>query len=374
MKEKGRLFFKNIRDCVIKGIYFIIPFAVTGGVLVSVSYIVDLIAGSDALHGLGRESTAAILINSIGNLTFSLMLPVLAASIATALSDKGAFAAGLVGGYLAQSGATLMLPFGDTTAVSGFIGAIGAGILAGISHKLIKKLFLKSSDAVKHMANTLIIPLASVLITGIIMLVLNPVVGLINTLISFLLMSISEASPILFGGILGAMMAVDLGGTLSKAAYIFATAAIASGEYTAMASVMSAGMTVPLSVALCASVFKVKFSKKESELAKANYLFGLCFVTEGVIPIAAKEPQRVIPACTIAAAVSGALSAGFGCTLIAPFGGILVIPLVGKPLLFIIATFTGVLVGTATLGIFKKEPKTRFTETAAVIIKTTKEN
>ena len=338
------------------------PFAAAGGVLVSLSYIVDFIAGGEALYGLGSENSVAVILKSLGTLTFSLMLPVLSAVTAVEISCKGAFAAGIIGGYLAQSGATLRLPYGDSRAVSGFIGAIAAGIIAGLAYKALSRLFRKNKNTWYDSSKLLFMPLLSVLGVGLFMLTINPLIGCVNTGISAVLMVLSEINPIVFGGILGAMTAIDVGGAFTKAAFIFATAAIASGEYTAMAAVMSAGMAVPLSIALCSFVFRVKFSKKETKLAKANLIFGLCSITEGAIPIAAKNPTRVIPACTIGAAVSGALSAGFGCTLIAPYGGLLVIPLVGKPLFFIVSVFTGTIVGAVLLGILKKEPKTRFTE------------
>lgn len=357
---------KRITAAVVKGVYFIIPFAVAGGVLISLSYIIDLIFSGEAIYGLGSENPVAVILKALGTLTFSLMLPTLASAVAIEISDKGAFAAGLVGGFLAQNGATLMLPYGDTTSVSGFIGAILAGVVAGFIYRGLKRLFRKASEPARHAAKSLVLPLGSVILTGVFMLSVNPLVGMVNTGISALLMLISESNPVAFGAVLGAMTAIDMGGAFSKAAFIFATAAIASGEYTAMAAVMCAGMTIPLSIALCSVVFKMKFSKKEAELAKTNLIFGLCNITEGAIPIAAKNPTRVIPACTIGAAVSGALSAGFGCTLIAPYGGLLVIPLVGKPLLFLVSVFTGTIVGATMLGLIKKEPKTKFTEVAAV--------
>ena len=359
----------NISAAIVKGVYFIIPFAVIGGVLISLAYITDMIFSSTAINGLGSENPVAVILKSIGTLTFSLMLPVLAGTIATELSDKGAFMTGLVSGYLAQTGATLMLPFGDTTAVSGFIGAISGGIISGLIYKAFGRLFLKAEENYRIMARNILIPFLSILTTAIIILSINPVVGMLNTGLSALLMVISEANPVAFGAILGIMTAADMGGTFSKAAFVFATAGIASGEYTAMAAVMSAGMTISLSIALCSLIFRIKFSKKEAVLAKANILFGLLNITDGVIPIAAKNPSRVIPACTVGAAISGALSAGFGCTLIAPFGGVLVIPLVGKPLFFIISVLTGTLIGAVMLGIMKKEPKTKYIETVKVEIK-----
>lgn len=353
--------FRKTAESVIKGVYFVIPFAVSGGILISISYVLDFIFGGDAIYGLGSENPIAVILKSLGTLVFSLMLPVLASAIAVDISDKGAFAAGLTGGVLAQNGATLMLPYGDTTAVSGFIGAILAGIVAGFMYKFFKNIFTKSEKAVLSVSKNLILPISSVLLTGLFMLSVNPLVGLLNTGLSAMLMVVSEANPVAFGAILGLMTAIDMGGAFSKAAFIFATAAIASGEYTAMAAVMSAGMAIPLSIALSAAVFKMKFSKKEAELAKANLLFGVLNITEGAIPIAAKNPTRVIPACAIGAAVSGALSAGFGCTLIAPYGGILVIPLIGRPVLFMISVFTGTVLGAVMIGIMKKEPKTQYT-------------
>lgn len=367
--EKG---LKNIYRAVLKGVNFIIPFAVTGGVLITFSYIIDMIFSKEALFGLGNENPVAVVLKSLGTLTFSLMLPVLSSAIAVELSDKGAFIAGLAGGFLAQSGATIILPFGDTTAVSGFIGALLSGILAGFIYKEFKRLTEKLNETSRQGVKNTLLPLSSVLIVSLILLCINPLIGLLNTGLSAMLMVISEANPIAFGAVLGIMTAVDFGGAFSKSAFIFATAAIASGEFTAMAAVMSAGMAVSLSVALCSYVFRMKFSQKEARLARLNLIFGFFDITEGVIPLAAKNPASVIPACTISGAISGALSAGFGCTLIAPFGGFLVLPLVGRPLFFAVSVLTGSLVGAVILGIIKKEPKIKYTEPATVKIEAKK--
>ncbi len=363
---------RNIYRAVLKGVNFIIPFAVTGGVLITLSYIIDIIFSKEAMFGLGNENPVAVIMKSLGILTFSLMLPVLSAAISVELSDKGAFTAGLVGGFLVQSGATLMLPFGDTTAVSGFIGALLCGILAGYVYKLLKNSTKKLNDITRQGIKSTLLPLSSVLVVSIILLCINPLIGLLNTGLSAMLMVISEANPIVFGAVLGIMTAVDFGGAFSKAAFIYATASIASGEFTAMAAVMSAGMAVSLSVAICSLAFRIKFSQKEARLARLNLIFGFFDITEGVIPIAAKNPASVIPACTIGGAVSGALSAGFGCTLIAPFGGFLVLPLVGKPLFFAVSVLTGSLVGAVILGIIKKEPKIKYTEPATVKVEAKK--
>lgn len=355
LRKKG--YIRNISGAVIRGVYFIIPFAVAGGVLVSLSYIIDYISGGEAVYGLGSENPVAVILKSLGTFTYSLMLPVLASSVATNLAGKGAFLSGLVGGFLAVNGATFMLPYGDTTAVSGFLGAILAGLVSGFFYKGIKRTLrhIKYKETIAD--KNIILPILSVTSTGLFMLLINPLVGFLNTGVSVLLMIVSESNPVLFGAVLGLMTAIDLGGAISKAAFIFSAAAIASGEYTAMAAVMGAGMTVPLSIALSSLIFRLKFSGKESALAKANLLFGLCGITDSAIPIAAKNPTRVIPACALGASVCGGMCAGFGCTLIAPFGGILVIPIIGRPLLFIISVFTGTLLGATVLGIIKTSAK-----------------
>lgn len=359
MKHKTKGLMNNIKKSVLKGIYYTIPFAISGGALISLAYLTDIFTGADAAYGLGDSNPVAAILKSIGSFAFGLMLPVLSGVTASELAGKNAFIAGIVSGYIAQSGATLLLPRGDTTSVSGYIGAIVAGIGAGLTVKFIKKILSKST-AFANNTKGLFEPVLSVLLSSILVLIINPLAGIVNTLASAALMSISEGNPIAFGAILGALSAIDLGGAFSKAAFIFATAAITTGEYTAMAVVMAAGMTVPLSVALSSMIFSVKFSGKEKKLARANLLFGLCSVPEGAIPIAAKSPTRVLPACTAAASVSGALSAGFGCTLIAPYGGILLLPVTGRPLLFLLSIFTGTLVGAVILGIFKEVPKNAY--------------
>ncbi len=357
MKQKLKNSLINIRTAVAKGIQKIIPFAVCGGVFVSLSYIIDIFGGTDAIYGLGSTNPLAVILKSIGTLSFTLMLPVLSGSIAAEAHKPSAFVTGLVGGFLAQQGSTLTLPYGDTTAVSGILGAVGAGIAAGLISKAVDFKKTDRDSDVQYSLSFFLSPLLSVILTSILVLSLNPFVGLLNTALSALLIVIREANPILFGGILGIMSSVDMGGAFNKAAFIFATAALASGEYTAMASVAAASMTVPLSVALSTIIFKPKFSRRERELGKANLLFGLCSVPEGAIPIAVRNPLRVVPALVSGAAVSSALSSGFGCTLLAPYGGMLLLPITGRPLLFLLSVFTGTIVGAVTLGIIKKVPQ-----------------
>lgn len=360
--------FKKITQAVVKSVYYIIPFAITGGVLISLAYITDFAISKNAVFGLGSENPVAVIFKSLGSLVFSLMLPVMSAVIAVELGGKPAFGAGITGGFLAQNGATIFLVFGDTTAVSGYIGAIFAGILGGYITLFSKKLFEKVKEEFKNTAKNVILPVVSITATGLVILAVNPLTKLVNTALSAMLMVISETNPVAFGAVLGLLSAADMGGAFSKAAFIFASASIASGEYTAMASVMAAGMTINLSIFLSSLIFRIKFSDKENGLAKANLLFGITGVNEGAIPIAAKSPARIIPACAAGSAISSALSAGFGCTLIAPYGGLLVIPLVGKPLLFLVSVLTGTLVGALLLGLLKKEAKTDFYVTEKVEI------
>lgn len=357
MKKGNRSTFSGIKSAVIKGIQRIIPFAVCGGIFVSLSYIIDIFGAEDAVYGLGSTNPLAIISKSVGSLCFNLMLPVLSAFIAAEISKSSAFIAGLVGGFLAQQGSTLTLPYGDTTAVSGVLGAIGAGITAGLISKAFDFKRNGENADLSYSLRFFLSPLVSVIITSAIILCLNPFVGLLNTALSALLIFTREANPVLFGGILGFMASVDMGGAFNKAAFIFATAALTSGEYTVMASIMAASMTVPLSVALAGAVFRPKFTHREQVLCKANILFGLCSVPEGAIPIAAKSPVRVIPAMVSGAVVSSALSSGFGCTLLAPFGGVLLLPITGRPALFLLSVFTGTLVGAVALGLLKNEPE-----------------
>ena len=357
MKKKIENFLFNIKTAIFKGIPKTIPFALCGGIFVSLSYIIDIIGGTDSVYGLGSTNPLAVILKSVGTLSFTLMLPYLSAVIASEIYRPSAFLTGLVAGFLAQQGSTLTLPFGDTTAVSGVLGAIGAGITAGYICKLTNLKQKENSFELSYSLRFFLSPILSVILTSFIILSLNPFVVFLNTALSAMLIVTREANPVLFGAILGIMASIDMGGAFNKAAFIFATAALASGEYTAMASVMAASMTVPLSLSLSTVVFKPKFTRREQELGKANILFGLCSVPEGAIPIAAKNPLRIVPALVFGAAVSSAMSAGFGCTLLAPFGGVLLLPITGRPLLFLLSVFTGTLVGAVTLGIFKKVPE-----------------
>ena len=355
MKDKMSSVYRKTAKAVVSGVYFIIPFAVSGGILISLAYITDSIFGADSVYGLGSALPFATILKSVGALAFSLMLPVLSGAVAVNLSDKGGFAPGIVAGSLAQNGASLELPFVDTRSASGVIGAITAGIAAGYIYKISKNIFKSAKGALRNSVKNMFLPILSVGISAFIILTINPFTGLVNTILSLMLLNLSKLNAVLFGMVLGAMTAVDMGGAFSKSAFIFATAAIASGEFTGMAAVMAAQICIPLSITLSSVIFTNKFTYRESELAKANLVFGVCGITEGSMPIMAKNPLRVIPGCVLAGAVSGGMSAGFGCTLISPFGGLLLLPVVGKPLMFLISVLAGVLAGSVAIGISKRE-------------------
>ena len=351
---------KNIKQAFLRGIHFMIPFAVSGGILVSLSYIIDTFSGGNAVYGLGSITPFAVVLKAMGSMAFTLMLPALSAAIAYEIGGRLAFASGIIGGFAAQNGNTLSLPYGDTSGVSGFFGAVGAGFLAGFCVLFLRKILATKTFATAHINKTVVIPVVSVFLVCLVMMLTNPLVSLINKGVTLALAILSRSNPILFGITLGALISLDLGGALSKATFIFASASIATGEYTAMASVMCAGMAVPLSIALCSVIFKNKFTPAESRLSKANFIFGLCFVTEGIYPFVAKEPLRILPCCALAGAVSGGLAAGFGCTLIAPVGGIFLLPIIGNPPLFLISLFAGTITGATFLGIIKKAPESGY--------------
>ena len=277
-------------------------------------------------------------------MAFSFMLPILAGFIAMSIADRPGLALGFLGGAIAANGK------------SGFLGALAAGFIAGYVVLLLKKIFSKLPSALEGMVPILLIPVFGLLITGAGMVyVIEPVVGFINTALNNGLKNMSGANIILLGALLGAMMAVDMGGPVNKAAYVFGTAQIAAGNYDIMAAVMIGGMTPPCAIALATLLFKDKFTKEERESGPTNFIMGLAFITEGAIPFAAADPIHVLPACIIGSGLAGALSMAFGCTLMAPHGGIFVVPVIGNPWMYLIALVVGMAVSTVLLGVLKKK-------------------
>ena len=336
---------------LMNGVSHMLPFVVGGGILIAIAFLLDgLLVDMNALSeaeraGFGTITPVAALFKGIGDTAFGFMLPVLAGFIAMAIGDRPALAVGFVGGMMASNGS------------SGFLGALAAGFAAGYLIRGLRKVCDKLPQAVEKIAPVLIYPVMGILLMGVLMIfAVEPVMGGLNTALNNGLTSMGGSSKLILGLILGGMMAVDMGGPFNKAAYVFGSAAIASGNYDIMAAVMIGGMTPPCAIALATLLFKNKFSKEERESGPTNFIMGLAFITEGAIPFAAADPFRVLPACVAGSALAGALSMAFGCTLMAPHGGIFVVPVMGNALMYVAALVVGTLVSAGLLGILKKNP------------------
>lgn len=346
---------------LMNGVSHMLPFVVGGGVLIALGFLIDTIAGNADVGGtFGFTSPIASAVFWIGKAAFALMLPILAGFIAQSIADRPGLLPGIVGGVFAANGYTFQAFMenkdlvGDGSAVSGFLGALLAGFVAGLLVNLLKKAFSwmpKSMDGIKPV---FIYPLLGTLLMGIFMCLVNPVVGAINTGVSNFLSSLGETSKLLLSVVLAAMMAIDMGGPFNKAAYVFGTAAIADGNTWIMAAVMIGGMVPPIAIALSTTFNKKKWTKEELKSGPVNYLMGLCFITEGAIPYAASDPLRVIPSCMVGSAVAGALTSLFNVTCPAPHGGIFTFVVCDHPLLYIVALAVGSVAGAFMLSILKK--------------------
>ncbi len=335
---------------LMNGVSHMLPFVVGGGILIALAFLIDgICVDMNALDvtertNFGTITPIAAWFKSLGDTAFGFMLPVLAGFIAMAVGDRPALALGFVGGMLASGGK------------SGFLGALAAGFAAGYIIILLRKLCDKLPDFLEKIAPVLIYPLAGILMMGLLMsLIVEPVMGGLNTALNNGLMSMGGTSKIVLGLILGGMMAIDMGGPFNKAAYVFGSAAIAAGNYDIMAAVMIGGMTPPCAIALASMLFKKKFTKEERESGPTNFIMGLAFITEGAIPFAASDPLHVLPSCVIGSGVAGALSMLFHCTLMAPHGGIFVFPVVGNAAMYVVALIAGTLVSAILLGVLKKD-------------------
>lgn len=334
---------------LMNGVSHMLPLVVGGGILIAIAFLIDGLnvdintLSAEQRGDFGSITPAAALFKGIGGTAFGFMLPVLAGFIAMAIGDRPALAVGFVGGMLAASGK------------SGFLGALVAGFVAGYIIIWLRKACEKLPSAIEKIAPVLIYPVVGILLIGLLMnFIVEPVMGGLNTGLNNALTSMGGSSKILLGLLLGAMMAIDMGGPFNKAAYVFGTASIASGNYDIMAAVMIGGMTPPCAIALSTILFKNKFTKEERETGPTNFIMGLAFITEGAIPYAASDPIHVLPSCMIGSGVAGALSILFNCTLMAPHGGIFVFPVVGNALLYLLALVIGTLVSAFLLGISKK--------------------
>ena len=335
---------------LMNGVSHMLPFVVGGGILIALAFLIDGLCvdmtslTAEARQSFGSITPAAATLKSIGDLAFGFMLPLLAGFIAMSIADRPGLAVGFVGGAIAANGK------------SGFLGALVAGFLAGYLILLLKKLFGKLPEALEKIAPVLLYPVFGILIVGLVMtFVVEPPIGALNTALNTALTNMSGSSKVLLGIIVAGMMAVDMGGPFNKAAYVFGTASIAAGNYGIMAAVMIGGMVPPCAIALASLLFKDKFTKTERESAPTNFIMGLAFITEGAIPFAASDPLHVIPACVIGSGLAGALSMAFNCTLMAPHGGVFVFPVVGNPLMYLVALAVGTVVGALMLGVLKKK-------------------
>mgnify|MGYP000028385936 CR=1 FL=1 len=337
---------------LMNGVSHMLPFVVGGGILIALAFLIDgLCVDMNALSAADRGNFGTITpvaaqLKTIGDLAFGLMLPVLAGYIGEAIGDRPALAVGFVGGLMAANGK------------SGFLGALVAGFVSGYLILLLRKLCDKLPEALEKIAPVLIYPVFGILGIGLLMnFAVEPIMGAINTALNNGLTGMGGSSKIVLGLILGGMMAIDMGGPFNKAAYVFGTAAIAAGNYDIMAAVMIGGMTPPCAIALATLLFKNKFTKSEREAGPTNFVMGLAFITEGAIPYAAADPLHVLPSCIVGSAVAGALSMAFGCTLMAPHGGIFVFPVVGNALMYLVALVVGTVISAVLLGVLKKESR-----------------
>lgn len=342
-EKKG--FYKHL----LSGVSYMLPLVISGGILIALAFLADTLAGvkADEVQGAyGSTSAVAKMLMTIGGEAFGLFVPILAGYIAYSISERAALAAGLVAGAMAKAGG------------SGFLGAMLGGFIAGYVVKFLVEALKGLPRSLNGLKMILLYPVISVLITGLSMLALNPVVAIINTGLNNFLNGMSGSSAVLLGLLLGGMMAVDMGGPINKAAYVFGTGTLAStmatGGSAPMAAVMAGGMVPPIAIALASTLFKNKFTEQEREAGLTNYIMGFSFITEGAIPYAAADPAKVIPACVAGSAVAGALTMLFGIKIPAPHGGILVMALSNNFFMYLVAILIGSAVGAFLLGVLKK--------------------
>ena len=342
----GHQIYKHLMN----GVSHMLPFVVGGGILIAIAFLIDGFSvdlnslPADQRANFGTITQGAALFKGIGGTAFGFMLPILAGFIAMSIADRPGLAVGFVGGSIAANG------------TSGFLGALVAGFIAGYIVLLLKKIFSKLPESLDGMKPVLLYPLLGIFLVGVIMqFVVEPPIGALNTAINNGLYGLNGASAVVLGVLLGGMMAVDMGGPVNKAAYVFGTASIAAGNYNIMAAVMIGGMVPPLAIALATIFFKNKFTAEERKAGPTNFIMGLSFITEGAIPFAASDPLHVLPACVVGSAVAGGLSMAFGCTLMAPHGGIFVVPTIGNPLMYLVALVIGAFIACGLLGLLKKK-------------------
>ena len=339
---------------LMNGVTHMLPFVVGGGILIAIAFLLDDYSIDPS--NFGMNTPIAAFFKTIGGIAFDFMLCILSGYIAMSIADRPGLAVGFVGGAVAKAGTTFAsLTNPDVTLVSsGFLGALIAGFIGGYVVLLLRKVFSFLPKSLESVKPILIYPVGGILLIGLIMLAINPVVGAINTALNNFLSSMQGANKIILGAILGGMMSVDLGGPVNKASYTFGTGMLAEGHYDIMAAVMAGGMVAPLAIALLATFFPKKLPKKDRQSALLNYIMGFSFISEGAIPFASADPIRVIVSCVVGSAVAGAMSMLFNCTLMAPHGGIFVLPVVGNAALYLLSIVIGSLVAMFILAAVKK--------------------
>ena len=348
---------RNIYRHLMSGVTHMLPFVVGGGILIAISFLLDNYEINPS--GFGSNTPLAAFFNTIGNSAFGFMLTILAGYIALSIADRPGLAAGFVGGAVALSGVTIqsLQNSNVTTVSSGFLGALLAGFIAGYIIILLKKVFEIIPKSLEGIKTILLYPVFGILLTGLAVILINPFIGMINTGLNNFLNNMGGVNKVILGIILGGMMSVDLGGPVNKAAYTFGTGMLAEGHYDIMAAVMAGGMVAPLVIAILATIFPKKLDRKDRSSALLNYVLGLSFISEGAIPFASSDPLRVLPACIIGSAIAGGLSMLFGCTLMAPHGGIFVIGIVGNALMYLVSIAIGAIVGALILATLKRTRK-----------------
>ncbi len=339
---------------LMNGVTHMLPFVVGGGILIAIAFLLDDYSINPA--NFGMNTPVAAFFKTIGGIAFDFMLCILSGYIAMSIADRPGLAVGFVGGAVAKAGTTFAsLTNPDVALVSsGFLGALIAGFIGGYVVLLLRKVFSFLPKSLEGVKPILIYPVGGILLIGLIMLAINPAVGAINTALNNFLSSMQGANKIILGAILGGMMSVDLGGPVNKASYTFGTGMLAEGHYDIMAAVMAGGMVAPLAIALLATFFPKKLPKKDRQSALLNYVMGFSFISEGAIPFASADPIRVILSCVVGSAVAGAMSMFFNCTLMAPHGGIFVLPVVGNAALYLLSIVVGSLVAMLILAALKK--------------------
>ncbi|OSP82691.1 PTS fructose transporter subunit IIC [Leuconostoc citreum] len=355
----GKAFYRHLMG----GVSSMLPFVIGGGIAIAFAFLIDQSLGvpKDALSSLGTYHPIAAFFKQIGGAAFGFMLPVLAGYIAYSIAEKPGLVAGFVAGALAANGYNLYnvgLDVKHMPIPSGFLGALVGGFLAGGIMLLLKKLFQSLPKSLDGIKSILFYPVLGVLLTGFAMLLINIPMSAINTGLNHFLSGLSGTNAVLLGIILGGMMAIDMGGPVNKAAYVFGTgtlaATVATGGSNIMAAVMAGGMVPPLAVFVATLIFKQKFDQQERQAGLTNIVMGLSFITEGAIPFAAADPARAIPSFMVGSAVAGGLVGLTGIKLLAPHGGIFVIALTSSPLLYLVFIGIGAIISGVIFGLLKK--------------------